>query len=197
MARRGIAISHPPATPSVTPMSATWVPNSNGRTASISSGTPRPMPMPISRRWVSTIRGVTFNAAKAAPPPRYPLPWQPAARPVDRRPGQRTRPARARRAVFRARSPCHRPICPTCWPRSRLRARPCCSPAISSTWSKTCAKTWSSSTMAGSSEPAIWPRCALRSGNAGTFAPSDWADPRWKMALTRRTTRSGGEDGAS
>ena len=95
-------------------------------------------------------------------PPRRPVARQPAARPADRRAGQRARPARARRAVLRSRSDRHGRSWPSCSPTSPPLARRCCSPAISSTWSRTCARTSSSSTTAASSSPASWRSCAPR-----------------------------------
>ena len=57
----------PRATPATAPPSATWAPNSTGRTAIRLVGTPMAMPMPNSRRCAVRIRPTRLNAANAAP----------------------------------------------------------------------------------------------------------------------------------
>ena len=124
-----------------------------------------------------------------------PVARQPAACPADRRPGQRARPARARRAVLRPRPARHRQHVRAARRGRGARARRCCSPATSSTWSRTSARTSSSSTTAGSSSPASWPSCAPRCRSGSSTSATAGAAPDWSALPSVRGRRGSGRPG--
>ena len=81
------------------------------------------------------------------------VPWQPAAGATGRRPGQRTGPPGARRALLRPRPDRDGRHGGSAPGAGRTGRRQCCSPATSSTSSRTFARTSSSST----TDASYWP----------------------------------------